>query len=120
MLSSDAANRPTPRHESRNPMTTRRTLTARFTALPGREAEVRSLVEALERDVNNDAETLTFRVFQDANSRGFTVWEQYDSEAGFQTHVHAAHVVRFNELLTPLIEEDASILTFMTPITTEN
>lgn len=98
-------------------MTTPRTLVARFTAHAGRDADVRALLAELERQVNTDTGTLIFRAFQNENSRGFTVWEQYESEAAFQAHVAASHVVRFNELLTPLIEEDASVLTFMAPLT---
>lgn len=98
-------------------MTIPRTLVARFTARDGRDADVRALLAEFERQVNTDPGTLTFRAFHDENSRGFTVWEQYKSDAAFQAHVTASHVVRFNELLTPLIEEDASVLTFMAPLT---
>lgn len=97
-------------------MITPRTLVARFTAREGQDILLEKLLVELECAVVKDPGTLTFRAFRDENGRGFTVWEQYESQEAFEKHIAMEHVVLFNKRLSPLIEEQESKLEFMNPV----
>ncbi|WP_033223520.1 antibiotic biosynthesis monooxygenase, partial [Kitasatospora phosalacinea] len=47
--------------------------------------------------------------------RAYWIFEQYRDEAAFAAHLAAPHGKPFNARLVELIEEDASVLTFLTP-----
>jgi quinol monooxygenase YgiN len=44
------------------------------------------------------------------------VFESYRDEAAFQAHLAAEHGARFNAALADLIEEDASVLSWLQPL----
>ncbi|WIE54003.1 putative quinol monooxygenase [Curtobacterium sp. MCBD17_003] len=89
-------------------------LVARFTAREGSETEVAWRIGALGKLVRSDPGTVQFRAFQDRDdARRFVVWEQYEDESAFREHIAMPHVVTFNGLLPPLIEEPSSVLEFL-------
>ena len=105
-------------------------LIARFTALPGRGEEVARLLLALTAKVREEPGCLAFEPYRvgagpvgvgrDAEPEpvgtGFVVIEAYRDEAAFAAHLAAEYGAEFNAALGPLIVEDGSVLTFMTPI----
>jgi quinol monooxygenase YgiN len=50
------------------------------------------------------------------NPRKFFVFEEYLDEANFDAHLRDEYGVTFNQKLSPLIEEGASQLTFLTRV----
>ncbi len=52
-----------------------------------------------------------------ANPRAFWIFEVYRDEDAFQAHLKAPYGGPLNAALVPLIEEDASVLTFLDPVT---
>ncbi|MFD8740661.1 putative quinol monooxygenase [Streptomyces sp. NPDC059618] len=51
-----------------------------------------------------------------ANPRAYWIFEVYQDEDGFQVHLNVPYGGIFNAALGPLIEEDASVLTFLDPL----
>ncbi|KOG63424.1 putative quinol monooxygenase [Streptomyces flaveolus] len=95
----------------------KKTLLAEFTARRGTEDEVARLLREYARKVREEEGNLVFDVYTKASSpRAFWIFEVYRDEEAFQTHLNAPYGGPFNTALTPLIEEDASVLTFLDPL----
>jgi quinol monooxygenase YgiN len=94
-----------------------RTLYARFTAKQGREQRVTELLRELTCSVRREPGNLRFDPYtQASNPAEFFVFEVYRDEAAFQAHLAADHGARFNAELVDLIEEDASVLSWLQPL----
>ena len=90
-------------------------LYAEFTAKPGSEAEVQTLISDLGVKVRQEPGNDEFTVYRERDNLGkFFVFEQYLDEASFEAHIRAEYGVIFNQQLSGLIEEGASQLTFLT------
>lgn len=95
-----------------------KTLLAEFTAREGAADEVAHLLREYARKVRKEVGNLTFEVYTKASdSRAYWIFEVYQDEAAFQWHLRAPYGAPFNTALAPLIEEDASRLTFLDPMT---
>lgn len=95
----------------------KKTLLAEFTARKGAEDEVARLLREYARKVREEEGNLVFDVYTKASSpRAFWIFEVYRDEEAFQTHLNAPYGGPFNTALAPLIEEDASMLTFLDPL----
>ncbi|MEV6833134.1 antibiotic biosynthesis monooxygenase family protein [Streptomyces sp. NPDC051133] len=95
----------------------RKTLLAEFTAREGAESEVARLVLGYGRKVREEDGNLAFEVYTKASDpRAYWIFEVYRDEDAFQQHLKAAYGAPFNTALAPLIEEDASVLTFLDPV----
>ncbi|MEU1850520.1 putative quinol monooxygenase [Streptomyces sp. NPDC019990] len=96
-----------------------KTLLAEFTAREGAEDEVARLIRDYAQKVREEEGNLTFDVYtKAAHPRAFWVFEVYRDEDAFKAHLNAPYGAPFNAALTPLIEEDASVLTFLDPLAT--
>ena len=91
-------------------------LYAEFTARPGAEDAVAGLVGELTTRVRDEPGNLTFEpsTLREAPRRWF-VYEVYRDAAAFEAHIAADYGAVFNSALGPLIEEDGSQLTWLTP-----
>jgi quinol monooxygenase YgiN len=90
-------------------------LYAEFTAKPGSETEVATLISGLAEDVRREPGNTEFTVYRERdNSRKFFVFEQYRDDASFDAHIGADYGLIFNQRLSSLIEEDESQLTWLT------
>ena len=90
-------------------------LYAEFTAKPGSETEVATLISGLAEDVRREPGNTEFTVYRERdNSRKFFVFEQYRDDASFDAHIGAEYGLIFNQQLGSLIEEDESQLTWLT------
>jgi quinol monooxygenase YgiN len=97
----------------------KKTLLAEFTAREGTEAEVARLIGDYALKVREEEGNLVFDVYtKAAEPRAFWIFEVYRDEDAFQAHLNASYGGPFNAALTPLIEEDASVLTFLDPLAT--
>ncbi|WP_328482096.1 antibiotic biosynthesis monooxygenase [Streptomyces sp. NBC_00377] len=97
----------------------KKTLLAEFTARDGAEGEVARLIGDYALKVREEEGNITFDVYTRATSpRAFWIFEVYRDEDAFQAHLKAPYGGPFNAALVPLIEEDASVLTFLDPLTT--
>ncbi|MEW2045805.1 antibiotic biosynthesis monooxygenase [Streptomyces sp. NPDC005476] len=97
----------------------KKTLLAEFTARDGAEGEVARLIGDYALEVREEEGNITFDVYTRAASpRAFWIFEVYRDEDAFQAHLKAPYGGPFNAALVPLIEEDASVLTFLDPLTT--
>ncbi|WP_128380081.1 putative quinol monooxygenase [Streptomyces cavernae] len=95
-----------------------KTLLAEFTAREGAEDEVARLIVDYARKVRDEDGNLAFDVYTKAASpRAYWIFEVYRDEDAFQEHLKAPYGGPFNTALAPLIEEDASVLTFLAPVT---
>lgn len=102
-------------------------LIARFTAQAGREEEVSHLLLAFAAKVREEPGCLAFESHRVAAAPAgsgaaagpepvgtrFVVVEAYRDETAFADHLAAGYGATFNAALVPLIEEDASELTFL-------
>lgn len=96
----------------------KKTLLAEFTAREGAEDEVTRLIVDYAKEVREEEGNLAFDVYTKASHpRAFWIFEVYRDEDAFQAHLKAPYGGPFNTALTPLIEEDASVLTFLDPVT---
>ncbi|TPQ18051.1 putative quinol monooxygenase [Streptomyces sporangiiformans] len=94
-----------------------KTLFAEFTARKGEEDDVARLMRDYARKVREEDGNLAFDVYTKAsNPRAYWIFEAYRDEDAFQAHLNAPYGVPFNTALAPLIEEDASVLTFVDPL----
>ena len=105
-------------------------LFAEFTALPGREEEVEHLLLALTAEVRRESGCLGFAPYRVAAAPDgasvtagpapvgtrFVVTEAYRDADAFAEHLASGHGASFNASLLPLIEESASVLTFLRPL----
>ena len=90
-------------------------LYAEFTARPGSESQVETLISGLAQDVRREPGNAEFTVYRERdNPRKFFVFEQYRDEASFTAHITAEYGVVFNQQLSSLIEEGESQLTWLT------
>jgi quinol monooxygenase YgiN len=90
-------------------------LYAEFTAKPGSESQVETLISGLAENVRREPGNSEFTVYRERdNSRKFFVFEQYLDEASFEAHISAEYGVIFNQQLNRLIEESESQLTWLT------
>jgi len=91
-------------------------LYAEFTARPGAEDAVAGLVAELTARVREEPGNISFEpsTLRDAPRRWF-VYEVYRDEAAFGAHIGAPYGAVFNSALGPLIEEDGSRLTWLSP-----
>ena len=90
-------------------------LYAEFTAKPGSESQVETLIAGLAEKVRREPGNAEFTVYRERdNPRKFFVFEQYLDEASFETHISAEYGVVFNQQLSSLIEEGESQLTWLT------
>ncbi|WP_405483407.1 putative quinol monooxygenase [Streptomyces sp. NBC_00009] len=95
-----------------------KTLLAEFTAREGAEADVARLILEYAKEVREEDGNLAFDVYTKASRpRAYWIFEVYRDEAAFQAHLKAPYGGPFNAALAPLIEEDASVLTFLDPVT---
>jgi len=93
-------------------------LLAEFTAREGAEDEVARLIGDYALKVREEEGNLAFDVYnKEAAPRAFWIFEVYRDEDAFQAHLKAPYGGPFNAVLVPLIEEDASVLTFLDPVT---
>jgi quinol monooxygenase YgiN len=96
----------------------KKTLYAEFTAREGTEEEVTRLLRDYARNVRTEEGNLAFDVYtRTTHPRAFWIFEVYRDEDAFQAHIQAPYGGPFNAALAPLIEEDASVLTFLDPVT---
>jgi quinol monooxygenase YgiN len=92
-------------------------LLAEFTVTPGAEARVAEMVTELAGRVREEPGNLIFAVYTKAeNPRAYWIYEVYRDDEAFQAHLEAPYGGPFNAELTDLIEEDGSILTFLTEL----
>ncbi|MGW6909094.1 MULTISPECIES: putative quinol monooxygenase [unclassified Streptomyces] len=95
-----------------------KTLFAEFTAREGAQDEVARLILEYAKKVREEEGNIAFDVYtRSATPRGFWIFEVYRDEDAFQAHLKAPYGGPFNAALVPLIEEDASVLTFLDPVT---
>jgi quinol monooxygenase YgiN len=95
----------------------KKTLLAEFTAREGSEDEVARLLRDYARQVREEEGNLAFDVYtKAATPRAYWIFEVYRDEDAFQAHLNAPYGGPFNAALAPLIEEDASVLTFLEPV----
>lgn len=95
----------------------KKSLLAEFTARQGAEDEVSRLIRDYARKVREEDGNLAFDVHTRAAApRAYWIFEVYRDEDAFQAHLKAPYGGPFNEALSPLIEEDASVLTFLDPV----
>ncbi|MFF9038970.1 putative quinol monooxygenase [Streptomyces sp. NPDC014892] len=96
-----------------------KTLLAEFTAREGAEDEVTRLIKDYALKVRAEEGNLAFDVYtKEAAPRAYWIFEVYRDDDAFQAHLNAPYGAPFNAALTPLIEEDASVLTFLEPLDT--
>jgi quinol monooxygenase YgiN len=99
----------------------KKTLLAEFTAREGAQDEVARLIGEYALKVREEEGNVVFDVYtKEAAPRAFWIFEVYRDQAAFEAHLNAAYGGPFNAALVPLIEEDASVLTFLTPLATES
>jgi quinol monooxygenase YgiN len=90
-------------------------LYAEFTAKPGSESQVETLISGLAEQVRREPGNTEFTVYRERNNpRRFFVFEQYLDEASFDAHISAEYGLIFNQRLGGLIEEGESQLTWLT------
>ncbi|MER6184201.1 antibiotic biosynthesis monooxygenase family protein [Streptomyces sp. NPDC001652] len=95
-----------------------KTLLAEFTAREGAQDEVSRLLLEYAKKVREEEGNIAFDVYTKAAApRAFWIFEVYRDEDAFQAHLKAPYGGPFNAALVPLIEEDASVLTFLDPVT---
>ncbi|WP_327714765.1 antibiotic biosynthesis monooxygenase [Streptomyces sp. NBC_00490] len=95
-----------------------KTLLAEFTAREGAQDEVSHLLLEYAKQVREEEGNIAFDVYTKAAApRAFWIFEVYRDEDAFQAHLKAPYGAPFNAALVPLIEEDASVLTFLDPVT---
>ena len=95
--------------------TVQKVLVAEFTVRPGGEARVAEMIRSLAEQVRNEPGNVLFEVHTRADdARAYWVYEIYRDEEAFQAHLAAPYGARFNAELQDLIEEDGSVLTFLT------
>jgi quinol monooxygenase YgiN len=91
-----------------------KTLYAEFTAREGAEDHVARLLRDYAQKVREEDGNIAFDVYTRASTpRAYWIFEVYRDEDAFQAHLKAPYGGPFNTALAPLIEEDASALTFL-------
>ncbi|MYS90528.1 MULTISPECIES: putative quinol monooxygenase [Streptomyces] len=96
----------------------KKTLFAEFTAREGAEDEVARMILEYAEKVREEEGNLAFEVYtKESHPRAYWIFEVYRDEDAFQAHLKAPYGGPFNAALAPLIEEDASVLTFLDAVT---
>lgn len=91
------------------------TLYAEFTALPGHEVDVRSLVAGLTTQVRDEPGNVLFLVHHRSdNPSAYIIYEEYRDQDAFDAHISAEHTTRFNAELGTHITEPRSQLSWLT------
>lgn len=89
-------------------------LHATFTARADTLTQAQRLIRDYAKRVRDEPGNLEFSVYNERdNPHRFFVFERYANWAAFQHHLSAEYGADFNAELGPLIEEDASRLTFL-------
>jgi quinol monooxygenase YgiN len=92
-------------------------LLAEFTVKPGAEARVAEMVTELAGQVRSEPGNLLFEVYTKAqDARAYWIYEVYRDEDAFQAHLAAPYGAPFNAELRDLIEEEGSVLTFLSRV----
>ncbi len=92
-------------------------LYAEFTARPGTEPAIARLVRELARRVRQEPGNLAFEASTlQTSPRRWFIYEVYQDDAAFHAHISAEYGAAFNSALVPLIEEDGSRLTWLSPV----
>jgi quinol monooxygenase YgiN len=87
-------------------------LIAEFTAKSGSGEAVERLVSALAEEVRQEPGNLAFNIYRiEKHPDKFVVFEVYEDDGAFATHISAAYTGEFNRALAGLIVEDGSQLT---------
>ena len=90
-------------------------LVAEFTVRPGSEARVAEMVRSLAAQVREEPGNVLFEVHTRAEDpRAYWIYEVYRDDEAFRAHLAAPYGAPFNAELRDLIEEDGSVLTFLT------
>ena len=96
-------------------------LNVRMTAREGEEDRAAELMEQLAAATQQEPGNICWIGHRSTeNPRTFMVYEQYRDEDAFKEHLNAPYGAPFNAALVPLIEEDASVLTFLDPLATKS
>ncbi|MHC2184405.1 antibiotic biosynthesis monooxygenase [Rathayibacter agropyri] len=91
-----------------------RVLYAEFTAKPGSEDRVATMIADLADLVRDEPGNVEFVPYRRADDPArFVVYEVYRDEDAFQAHISADYGAVFNEELAPLILEPHSQLTWL-------
>ncbi|MDJ0334729.1 putative quinol monooxygenase [Salinibacterium sp. G-O1] len=94
-----------------------KSLYAEFTAMPGKEDQVRAILQILAAEVRTEPGNIVFQPFTlSTDPRRFFVFEEYVDDAAFATHIAAEYGARFNAQLVDLIEGSGSELTWLNSI----
>lgn len=81
------------------------TVIAHMKARPGKEAELRSELEALVDPTSTEQGFVNYDLHESITEPGlFYLYENWESEAELDTHLAAPHLVRFAGLLGDLLE----------------
>ena len=95
----------------------RKILIAELTARDGAESEVRAILAEYAIEVQAEPGNQVFECYQTLEEpRRFVVYEIYDDEAAFQSHLSAPLNAEINDRLAS-VTEGGSSLTFLTPFT---
>ncbi|MFJ7335263.1 putative quinol monooxygenase [Streptomyces sp. NPDC101110] len=95
----------------------KKTLFAEFTAREGAEEYVARMLRDYALKVRDEEGNLAFDVYTKASRpRAFWIFEVYRDDDAFKAHLDAPYGGPFNAALAPLIEESASVLTFLDPV----
>jgi len=94
-----------------------KTLYAEFTVKPGGEVRVAEMMRDLTEHVRLEPGNLSFNPYtRMERPNEYFVFEIYRDDEAFRSHISADHSRRFNEELAPLIEGDASTVTWLQPV----
>lgn len=89
-------------------------LYSQFTARPGCAAEVAELLRGLTADVRTEPGNRAFDPYRESEDPDrFFVFEAYEDEDAFHTHLSMPYGRPFNDRLNELIVEPHSMLTFL-------
>ncbi|MBC7517452.1 MAG: antibiotic biosynthesis monooxygenase [Microbacteriaceae bacterium] len=93
-------------------------LYAEFSATPGNEARVVSLLSDLAAVVRAEPGNVVFDPHLITKTGRFYVYEVYRDEVAFAAHMTSKHCATFNLALSSLVDGGGSRLTMLTPIDT--
>jgi len=83
---------------------------ARFHARPGREAELREAIKAVEGPTRREPGCLYYGAFQSVRVAGeFYVHSRWRDRAAFELHASLPHTVRFLDAAEALIDHPLSV-----------
>lgn len=91
-------------------------LYAEFSATPGNQGRVLTLLAGLSTAVRAEPGNIVFDPHLLPNDAGFYVYEVYQDAAAFGEHLASAHCTAFNLAIEELVDGGGSRLTMLTPI----